>query len=85
MLNEALAVRINRHRRWKEQRDRWPRRWRDAIMIAERRMALTPDEADALARELAAVAERYQRLHDRDDPPPDTAQVVVQTDVLPDA
>lgn len=85
VLDEALAVRIDRHRRFNEQRDRWPRPWRDASMIAERRMALTPAEAHALARELAAVADRYQDLHDRDDPPPGTAQVVVQTDVIPEA
>lgn len=84
VLDEALAVRIDRHRRFNEQRDRWPRQWRDASMVAERRMALTPDEANALARELAAVADRYHDLHDRDDPPPGTAQVVVQTDVIPE-
>lgn len=85
VLDEALAVRIDRHRRFNEQRDRWPRPWRDASMIAERRMALTPDEAHALARELAAVADRYQDLHDRDDPPAGTAKVVVQTDVIPES
>lgn len=84
VLDEALAVRVDRHRRWNQQRDDWSRRWRDASMIADRRMALTPDEAEALARELAAVADRYQGLHDRDDPPPGTAQVVVQTDLIPE-
>lgn len=84
VLDEALTVRIDRLRRFHEQRDRWPRQWRDASMLAERRMALTPDEAEALARELAVVADRYQQLHDRDDPPPGTAQVVVQTDVIPE-
>lgn len=84
VLDEALTMRVDRLRRWNHQRVRWPEPWRDATMIADRRMALTADEAASLARELAEVAERYKQLHDRDHAPPGTATVVVHTDVFPD-
>ena len=83
VLDEAGRVRWGRLRRWHAERDRWPKPWREASMIANNRFALTVDELQALGAELHEVVARYRSLHDRDDPPPGTAQVVVQTDVFP--
>ncbi|MEE8602630.1 winged helix-turn-helix domain-containing protein [Euzebya tangerina] len=83
IFDQSVGARVARLRTWQAHRREWGKRWRDSTTLSFRWMALTPDEMWSLANELAEVAERYKGLRDRDNPPPGTAKVIVQTDVYP--
>ncbi|CCH29706.1 helix-turn-helix domain-containing protein [Actinosynnema sp. NPDC047251] len=69
-----------RYARWREQRHRYPRRWRRQS-AAGYTLHLTPDEVDALG---AAILDLVAPYFDRDqDPPAGSAPVALTTRMFP--
>jgi DNA-binding transcriptional ArsR family regulator len=68
---------------WQAQQDRLDPAWAGAADLSDYALRLRPDQARALADELAAVVTRWLQGHPADGPAEDGELVAVLTDVVP--
>lgn len=62
LLRETVAERSRRMAHWYATATEWPPEWQRASSDADARLALAPDQARALADEIAELVDRYRLL-----------------------
>jgi hypothetical protein len=85
--DEMTRLQIDLHARvlgaWQAQQSGLDPAWAGATDLSDYVLRLRPDQARALADEIAAVATRWMAAHPADEPADDSELVVVLTDVVP--